>query len=156
MTGLVRRIDLVFSMHTPERRKCASVDSPAKPSNRAVIPPVNPIYTHKDIDTSMLEFPQTPSSFLTAQSPNNFAQSPAQNLPYLSIKCANRRSHSPSLAGLLWLKNRILIAIAKPACNNTTTTNSIWLIFFSVALMTGYKFLSRKKTLTPYPSPTMA
>ena len=58
------------------------------------------------------------------------------------------------LAGLLKAKNRILIAMAKPACRQTTKMSSALLVCLSVALRTGYKFLKRKATLTPKPTPT--
>ena len=48
-------------------------------------------------------------------------------------------SPDPSLAtGLLWAKNKILIAIASPAWSKTTMMSSTLLVFLSVAEMTGY------------------
>jgi hypothetical protein len=49
-------------------------------NNSAVISPVNPVYTHNDIDTSRLGSRQPPGSFVTAHPPNNFAENPAQTL----------------------------------------------------------------------------
>lgn len=46
------------------------------------------------------------------------------------------------------------MAIARPACSTTTRINRILLVFASVALKTGYKLRSRKKTVQPKPIPT--
>lgn len=46
------------------------------------------------------------------------------------------------------------MAIDSPACRATTAINSILLVCLSVALNTGYKFLSKKATLSPNPTPT--
>lgn len=46
--------------------------------------------------------------------------------------------------GLVAAKKSTLIAIAKPACSTSTTMRRILLVFASVVLRTGYKFLRRK------------
>ncbi len=56
--------------------------------------------------------------------------------------------------GLPCAKNRTLIAIANPACKQTTKTSNALLVCLSVALNTGYRFLSKKATLRPNPTPT--
>lgn len=47
-----------------------------------------------------------------------------------------------------------MIAIASAACKQTTRIKRALLIFLSVALKTGYRFLSRKATLKPNPTAT--
>lgn len=63
---------------------------------------------------------------------------------------------SPSFGptGLVAAKKSTLIAMAKPACKTNTTISRILLVFASVELRTGYKFLSRKNTLAAKPSAT--
>ena len=56
--------------------------------------------------------------------------------------------------GLPYVKKSTLIAIASPACRQTTIINNILLICLSVALRTGYRFLSRNATLIPNPAAT--
>jgi hypothetical protein len=53
-----------------------------------------------------------------------------------------------------YAKNKILIASAKPKCKPTTTTNKILLVLTSVALKTGYKFLTRKTPDAASPTAT--
>lgn len=47
-----------------------------------------------------------------------------------------------------------MIAIANPAWRQTTRINKALLVCLSVALKTGYRFLRRKATLSPKPTPT--
>ena len=55
-----------------------------------------------------------------------------------------------------YAKNKILIAIAKPACSRITRIKSILLALASVALKTGYRLRRRKKTVQQKPTPTRA
>jgi hypothetical protein len=56
--------------------------------------------------------------------------------------------------GLPCAKNSTLIAIASPACRQTTKTSKTLLVCLSVALKTGYRFRNKKATLRPNPTPT--
>lgn len=59
----------------------------------------------------------------------------------------------PGLRRRTYAKNKILMARARPKCKATTTTNKILLVLTSVALNTGYRFLTRK---TPEAASPMA
>lgn len=69
---------------------------------------------------------------------------------------ATTQSTKNRKTGVTHAKNRILIAIANPAWSTMTRINNILLAFASVALKTGYRFLRRKKTVQPKPTPTSA
>lgn len=55
---------------------------------------------------------------------------------------------------ITYAKKRNLIAMAKPACAATTPITSIRLIFASVTLTTGHRFLVRNSAETAKPTAT--
>ena len=71
-------------------------------------------------------------------------------LPCLS-RCISTQSYA--IGRDTYAKNVILIAIANPACSTTTAMTRILLIFASVTLTTGHRFLTRNTTLTTNPTP---
>ena len=67
---------------------------------------------------------------------------------------SKRRLGDPEGKRKTHAKKRILMATASPACNATTPNTKVRLVFASVALTTGHKFLIRKTPLNAKPIPT--